>query len=95
MFQFSGKRTTLFHQTPLCGDHFRLSWCPKSLDHYTSTVSIKQSSLSIEAVSYKNYQDMNDRVLNAVAAAYKVIDSDLFTRVGLRYINVIDIGEIQ
>lgn len=57
------------------------------------TVSLSQSSLSIETTSYTGYLQMRERILRVVDAAAKIIDSDFFTRIGLRYINVIDVDE--
>lgn len=57
------------------------------------TVSLSQSSLSIETTAYKGFPQMRERILRVVDAAAKIIDSDFFTRVGLRYINVIDVDE--
>lgn len=59
----------------------------------TWTVSLKQNALSIETTAYTTYAQLRERVLRAVAAVEKVIDSDFYTRVGLRYINVIDTGD--
>lgn len=56
-------------------------------------VSLKQSALSIETTAYAGFPNMKDRILRVVEAASKIIDSDFFTRVGLRYINVIDSGD--
>ncbi|MDY0961778.1 TIGR04255 family protein [Massilia sp. CFBP9026] len=56
------------------------------------SVSIKQSALTIETTSYSEYTEMKARVLRVVQAAEKSIDTDFFTRIGLRYINVIDVG---
>lgn len=58
----------------------------------TWAVSLKQNSVSIETNSYTEFANMRERVLEIVEAASKIIDSDFFTRVGLRYINVIDPG---
>ncbi len=58
----------------------------------TWSVSLKQSALSVETNAYSDYDHMRERVLRVVEAASKVIDSDFFTRIGLRYINVIDSG---
>lgn len=58
----------------------------------TWAVSVKQSSLTIETSAYTEFAEMKKRVLHIVSAAAKIIDSDFFTRVGLRYINVIDTG---
>ena len=52
-------------------------------------VSVKQSALSIETSSYTEFDQLKERVLKVVTAAEKVIDTDFFTRVGLRYINSI------
>ena len=57
------------------------------------TVSLNQSALSIETTAYPGYPQMRERILRVVAAAAKIIDSDFFTRVGLRYINIIDVDE--
>lgn len=53
------------------------------------TVSIKENALSVETLAYTDYNELRSRALTALAAAYKVIDTDFFTRVGLRYINVV------
>lgn len=55
-------------------------------------VSIKQSSLTIETSAYTEYAEMKSRALKVIEAAGKVIDTDFFTRVAIRYINVIDVG---
>ena len=57
------------------------------------TVSLKQSSISIETTAYTEYAQLKERVLKVAAAAVKVIDSDFYTRIGLRYINIIDADE--
>jgi uncharacterized protein (TIGR04255 family) len=56
------------------------------------SVSIKQSSLTVETSAYSEYAEMKKRVLKVIEAAEKVIDTDFFTRVAIRYINVIDVG---
>lgn len=56
----------------------------------TWAISIKQSSLTIETTAYTEYAEMKKRILGIVGAAQKTIDTDFFTRVGLRYINVIE-----
>lgn len=53
-------------------------------------VSLKHSSLTVENGSYEGYDKLRSRALEAVEAASAVIDSDFFTRVGLRYVNVFD-----
>lgn len=57
------------------------------------TVSLKQSAFSIETTTYTDFAQMKQRVLRVVDAASKVIDSDFFTRIGLRYINTVARGE--
>lgn len=54
------------------------------------TVSLKESSFSVETTSYTTFAQMKERVSRVIDAAAKIIDSDFFTRIGLRYINVID-----
>lgn len=53
-------------------------------------VTVKQSAIIVETTGYTEYAQMRKRVLAVVEAAANVIDSDFFTRIGLRYINVID-----
>jgi len=57
------------------------------------TVSLKQSAFSIETTTYTDFAQMKQRILRVVDAASKIIDSDFFTRIGLRYINSVDRGE--
>ncbi len=61
------------------------------------TVTIRASVISIETTQYSSYRDFQDRIASVVHAARKVIDSDFFTRIGLRYINVVpyDSDEIK
>lgn len=56
----------------------------------TWTVSLKQSTVTIETIAYTTYAQLKERVGRVVEAAAKVIDSDFFTRIGLRYVNVIN-----
>ncbi|NNM64261.1 MAG: TIGR04255 family protein [Burkholderiales bacterium] len=55
----------------------------------TWTVRLKQDAVSLETQSYTTFSDFRERVREVLDAALLVIDSDFFTRVGLRYINVI------
>ncbi len=57
------------------------------------SISLRQSMFALETKKYKDYEGFKRRVANVVSAASKVIDSDFFTRVGLRYVNVVDVGE--
>ncbi|KLI96927.1 TIGR04255 family protein, partial [Luteimonas sp. FCS-9] len=53
--------------------------------------TIKHSSVSIENSGYDGYADLRRRVLQLVSAVEEIIESDVWTRVGLRYINAIDV----
>ncbi len=55
-------------------------------------VSVKQSSLSVESASYSGYADLKARVQEVLDAAKDVIDSDFWTRIGLRYMNTLRNG---
>lgn len=59
----------------------------------TWSISLKQNSFVIETTTYSRHEKMRERIEQMLAAAMPVIDSDFFTRIGLRYINLIDIGE--
>jgi uncharacterized protein (TIGR04255 family) len=50
-------------------------------------VTLRAAAISIETSSYDSFEDLSSRILLIIKAASKVIDSDFFTRVGLRYIN--------
>lgn len=52
-------------------------------------VSLKHSNLTIETSSYTGYDELRRRVLEVVEAAVPVIDTDFWTRVGLRYVNTL------
>jgi uncharacterized protein (TIGR04255 family) len=53
------------------------------------SISLKENALSIETTAYSGFENLRERVLHVLEAAEKVIDSDFFTRIGLRYINVL------
>lgn len=54
------------------------------------SVSLKQSAISIETSNYTGFANLRERVLDLVEAASDIIDSDFFTRIGLRYINLVN-----
>ncbi|KGS15481.1 TIGR04255 family protein [Pseudomonas coronafaciens] len=56
-------------------------------------VSLKESAITIETTSYTGFDTLRERITKVVKAAEEIIDSDFFTRIGLRYINVIDSGD--
>ncbi len=51
--------------------------------------TLKHSSASIEGSRYDGYPDLKRRVKQLVDAALPVIDAEIWTRVGLRFVNVI------
>ncbi|WP_305805961.1 TIGR04255 family protein [Stenotrophomonas sp. YIM B06876] len=54
------------------------------------SISLKPNSVAIEGTHYKGFSELLKRAAELVPAAEKIIDSTFFTRIGLRYINVID-----
>lgn len=52
-------------------------------------VSLKSNALTLETGQYTKFEDLLARLMTVLDAAMLVIDSDFFTRVGLRYINVV------
>lgn len=50
-------------------------------------VTLKQSAVALEAKAYPGYEKFRERVVELIEAAALIIDSDFWTRVGLRYIN--------
>lgn len=51
--------------------------------------TLKHSSMSIEGQGYDGYPDLRRRVKQLIDAALPVIDAQVWTRVGLRFINTI------
>lgn len=54
-----------------------------------TSITFRASALSIETTSYQSFEEYLARVLFAANAAKDAIDTEFFTRVGLRYINVL------
>ena len=54
-----------------------------------TTVTFRASALSIETNFYQSFEDFSERVLLVAEAAKTAIDSEIFTRIGLRYINAV------
>jgi uncharacterized protein (TIGR04255 family) len=52
-------------------------------------VNLKKESLSIETSRYVNYKEFRARVEEVLSVTVPLIDSDFFTRVGLRYVNLV------
>lgn len=57
------------------------------------SLSVRQSALAIETTRYTDFVEMLERTMELVNAAKDLLDTDFFTRVGLRYVNVIDVAD--
>lgn len=57
------------------------------------TVSLSSQTLSLETVAYRNFEDFIERLSSLLSNASELIDSDFFTRVGVRYINHIPVND--
>jgi uncharacterized protein (TIGR04255 family) len=56
------------------------------------TVTLRAASITIETTKYDCFEDFKTRLTLLIKSAADVIDSEYFTRIGLRYINVIPCG---
>ena len=56
------------------------------------TVAFNPSSISLETEAYVDFDPFAGRLRRMIESAADLIDSDFFTRVGLRYINAIPTG---
>jgi uncharacterized protein (TIGR04255 family) len=56
-------------------------------------VSFGPSTLSLETTNYLNFQDFQQRLESVLLAARSVLDTEFFTRLGLRYINHLPIKQ--
>ena len=55
-------------------------------------ISLTSSSISLETVAYKNFADFNQRLTELLNEIRTFIDSDFFTRIGLRYVNSVPVN---
>ena len=53
------------------------------------SISLKENALTVETTNYTGFEHLRARILQAVEATKGFIDSDFFTRIGLRYINLL------
>lgn len=53
------------------------------------TITLRSSALTIETTRYESFEKLIERIQVLLDESGKIIDSDFFTRVGLRYINTI------
>jgi uncharacterized protein (TIGR04255 family) len=57
------------------------------------TISVRASAVSLETSRYTEFEEFLDRVNELLSSAKNLLDTDFFTRVGLRYINVVSIDD--
>jgi len=57
------------------------------------SATLKHSSVGIEGKAYAGYADFRSRINQLMEAALPVVDTDAWTRVGLRYVNTIHCEE--
>lgn len=53
------------------------------------TITLRQSAITVETSKYVSFDELRSRVNSVLEIASDVIDSDFFTRVGIRYINAV------
>jgi uncharacterized protein (TIGR04255 family) len=60
-------------------------------------ISLKTSSISLETTRYDAYEGFEHKLRKIIEASERIIDCDFFTRVGLRYINILpcDLFEVD
>jgi uncharacterized protein (TIGR04255 family) len=51
------------------------------------TISLKPAVLSLETNQYSTFEEFEKRIADVIEAAKTFVDSDFFTRVGIRYVN--------
>jgi uncharacterized protein (TIGR04255 family) len=56
-------------------------------------VTLKSSSLGLETLNYHGYERLRENVEYLIDKSKSTRDSDFFTRIGLRYINVLPVGQ--
>ncbi|PTN55802.1 TIGR04255 family protein [Stenotrophomonas panacihumi] len=52
-------------------------------------IALRPNALQVEGTKYTTYADLRARVEEVVAAASEMVDADSWTRVGLRFVNLI------
>lgn len=57
------------------------------------TISVKSFSIAIETSKYIDFEDFYERFVQILDSAKSMMDTDFFTRVGIRYINEIPIED--
>lgn len=59
------------------------------------TVLFRSSSVALESTAYRGFDDFMVRLTWVLRAVRPIIDSDFFTRIGLRYINALPFSEVD
>lgn len=57
------------------------------------TLTFKPNALALETKAYSTFEDFWKRLVAVLKPARAILDSDFYTRVGLRYVNWIPVGE--
>ncbi|MBI3915960.1 MAG: TIGR04255 family protein [Betaproteobacteria bacterium] len=57
------------------------------------TVTLKNFSIALETSQYVDFGDFFSRLTQILASAKDLVDADFYTRIGLRYINVVPIED--
>jgi uncharacterized protein (TIGR04255 family) len=57
-----------------------------------SIITIRRSALSVETTSYTSYERFREDIELLASTTSKLIDTDFFVRVGLRFVNVIPLS---
>ena len=59
------------------------------------SVTIRPAAISLETSSYKSFEELRERVDVVARKALPFLDTDFFTRVGLRYVNLFPVRPEQ
>ena len=70
------------------GDTLNHVYLFRTKDKKTS-VSIRSSAISLETTNYQSFDILSKQIERIIKLSKDIIDSDYFTRIGLRYINFI------
>ena len=90
--RFPHFQTQRLVQSEADSDGPRVRYLFESRKH-ESKVVLHASSIAVETNSYKNFESFSESLIHVVNSALPLIDSDFFTRVGLRYINKVSIDD--
>ncbi|MBI5544705.1 MAG: TIGR04255 family protein [Deltaproteobacteria bacterium] len=57
------------------------------------TIALRPFALTIETFTYSNFEDLLSRLEFVLKSASSLLDTDFFTRIGLRYINALPVKD--